>query len=480
MAILLIMYTAVLAALNGIRIFDSTYWYDEMFSIKLIRMPIPELIEETANDVHPPLYYLILKGITHFTGESGPTLHAVSLLPYLLVLVLALTVIRKWYGKSTSFLFITFASLLASAVKFNVEIRMYSWVVLFVLVSYLSLRAILYKNGILYYGIFILSSLAAAYTHYYALIAVAFFYLVLMLYALIARREILGRVVATWILTALGYIRWLLILLETFGRTSSGWWLKWVPKYKSSLPAIFEGKYDWPLFYIFAATLAVTVICLIAEILSGKRMVPGKDPDKELVFILAGAASVFGTIAVGVGISRLFRPMYFDRYIYTAAVCAWLIVSMGLSRLRIRGAAPLTIALTLFVCYCGYFNYTQIYEQDAADAAMTDASVQCITDNTAGMDTPILTDKDTDIRILAFFAHKDRDKLDLENGVNAEELEKGREYCLVACRQLEEGEIAELKKQGITCTEVRPDMFKNDPERGAFLGDLNSWIYILK
>jgi uncharacterized membrane protein len=205
---------------------DSTYWYDEMFSIMLIRMPISELIEKTAKDVHPPLYYLILKGVCHFVGESGPVLHAVSLLPYLMVLVLSLTVVRKWFSRSTSVVLVTFASLLASAVKFNVEIRMYSWVVLFVLVSYLSLYAILYRNRAVDYAIFILASLAAAYTHYYALIAVAFLYLVLMLYALIVRREILLRVVITWGLSALGYVRWLLVLLETFGRTSSGWWMR--------------------------------------------------------------------------------------------------------------------------------------------------------------------------------------------------------------------------------------------------------------
>ena len=479
MTIVLVLYATALAALNGIRIFDSTYWYDEMFSIRLIRMPIKELIEATANDVHPPLYYLILKGVTHFTGESGPILHAVSLFPYLLVIVLALTVIRSWFGKSTSFLFITFASLLASAVKFNVEIRMYSWVVLFVLVSYLSLYAILYRNRIIYYGIFILSSLSAAYTHYYALIAVAFFYAVLMLYALFARREILKRVAATWALTVLGYIRWLLVLIETFGRTSSGWWLKWTPKYKDSLPAIFEGKYEWILFYIFATVLTISLIHMLTEIASGRKTTDGKEPVKELVFTLAGAASVFGTIAVGVGISRLFRPMYFNRYIYTAAVCAWLIVSIGLSRLRFRGIALLSILLTVFVCVCGYYNYTKIYAQDAADAAMTEASVNCIADNTAEMDTPILTDKDTDIRILAFFKNKERSKLDLEKGISAEDIEKGRRYCLVASRPLETKEIANLEEQGIPCMEVRPDLFRDDPDRGAFLGDLNSWIYLL-
>ena len=492
MTILLTIYTLALAALNGIRIFDSTYWYDEMFSIKLIRLPVPELLAETAADVHPPLYYLILKGICHFAGESGPVLHAASLLPYLLVLVLALTVISKRFGRSAAFLFVTLASLLASSVKFNVEIRMYAWVVLFVLLSYLSLYAILYKNRPIYYGIFILSSLAAAYTHYYALIAVAFLYFVLMLYALIARREILGRVVLTWILTAAGYLRWLMVLLQTFGRTSEGWWMKWMPKYKDSLPAIFEGKHDWILFYIFAAVLTVTVICRIAEIAAGKKILPersgdgtGADPGKELVFLLAGAASVFGTIAVGVGVSHLFRPMYFDRYIYTAAVCAWLILSAGLSGLRVRGAALLAIAVTIFVCYCGYFNYTEIYRQDTKDAAWTEASVQCIADISGRTDTPTLTDKDTDIRILAFFPHDYRNKLEIRDGLDAGELvgggeiEKGKEYCLVASRELTAEEVQDLAKNGITCTPVRPELFKDDPDRGGFLGDLDVWIYDL-
>ena len=480
MTILLTIYAIALAALNGIRIMDSTYWYDEMFSIKLIRMPIPELLEATANDVHPPLYYLILKGICHFAGESGPVLHAVSLLPYLLVLILALTVIRKRFGRSTSLLFITFASLLASAVKFNVEIRMYSWVAFFVLVSYLSLYAILYTNKIVYYGVFILSSLAAAYTHYYALIAVAFFYLVLMLYALFVRREILLRVAVTWVLTALGYLRWLLVLLETFGRTSSGWWMKWMPKYKTSLPAIFEGRHDWILFYIFAAVLVINVIWLIVSAATGKSPEPDRDPVKELVFFLAGAASVFGTIAVGVGVSHLFRPMYFDRYIYTAAVCAWLIVSIGLSRLRVQNIAPLSLALTIFMCYCGYFNYTQIYRQDESDKIRTESSVALIRECTGGADTPILTDKDSDIRILALFPDEERYKLDLENGIDPDEIEKGSAYCLVASKELDAAAFKGLDGQGITHTEVRPDMFKEDPDRGAFLGDLDVWIYVIR
>ena len=480
MTVLLILFTCALSVINGIRIMDSTYWYDEMFSIMLIRMPISELIEKTAKDVHPPLYYLILKGVCHFVGESGPVLHAVSLLPYLMVLVLSLTVVRKWFSRSTSVVLVTFASLLASAVKFNVEIRMYSWVVLFVLVSYLSLYAILYRNRAVDYAIFILASLAAAYTHYYALIAVAFFYLVLMLYALIVRREILLRVVITWGLSALGYVRWLLVLLETFGRTSSGWWMRWMPKYKDSLPAIFEGRHSWILFYIFAAVLSAAVAALIVEIATGKRMDPDRDPVKELTFLAAGAASVFGTIAVGVIVSRLFRPMYFERYIYTAAVCAWLITAIGLSRVRVRGVAFLSIALTVFVCYCGFYNYTEIYRQDEADRVMTESSVALIRECNAGMGTPLITDKDSDIRIMAYFPHNERYKLNLENGLDTDVIEKGKEYCLVADNLLTDDEITTMREAGFTCQEVRPELFKDDPDRGGFLGDLNVFVYILK
>ena len=474
MDFLLTLYTFALAALNGIRILDSTYWGDEIFSINLINMPIKELLRATANDVHPPLYYLILKGICHFTGQSGPMLHAVSLLPYLIVLVLALTVIRSRFGKSTAFLFVTFASLLQNAVRYNVEIRMYSWVVLFVLVSYLSLYEILYHNRWADYVLFILSSLAAAYTHYYALIAVAFFYLVLMLYAILRRREIVLRVVMTWILTALGYSPWLIVLIRTFFRTSSDWWMTWMPKFSQSFEKIFSGKYSWIMFWIYLAVLAGCAAYWIMEIVKKKTDPFKKDPEKELVWFIAGTASVFGTVAVGVAVSHLFRPLYFDRYVYTAAVCSWLTVSVGLSRFRIEKIAILSLVMTLFVGYCGYFNYTTVYEQDKLEAEQTDASVRCIEENTGTKDAVILTDGVLEPYLKVYFPKTNKKTVDLGKEL---ELEEGREYCLVISSEVTQEMMENLLTRGVACTEQRPEMFKDDPDKGAFLGDLNCWIY---
>ena len=582
MTIFLIIYTAVLAVLNGVRIMDSTYWFDEIFSIKLINMTIPEMLKATANDVHPPLYYVILKVFCHFFSQSGPALHAASLLPYLIVLILALTVIRRWFGRSTAFLFVTFMSLLQCTLRYNVEIRMYSWVVLFVLTAYLSLYAIFDGNRKRSYVLFTAASLAAAYSHYYALIAVAFFYLVLMLYALIVRREMVRRVIVTWAVTVVGYLGWLVVLLKTFARTSSGWWLSWMPTFRQSFDAIFRGKYSRELFYIY---VAVTCICMILWAVQKNT--------NALFWSIAGAASVFGTIAVGVGVSHLFRPLYFDRYIYTAAVCAWLMVSVGVAQLRVsfgasglrvsvgglraeepqgvpdrrgldgnshmkamdgdsdsritdgdshgrvvdgdsrmqepagaqrsgvRSIAPFSIILTIFVCVCGYYNYTTVYAQDAIEDRDTKATVQCIAEHTQDKEVPILTVKKTDDYILAYFRHRKRKRVDLgesadliavlteesQPGAGAsgtEELqpgagaggaeasqsdmppaeEKGRpadakEHCLITNEPIAAEIAAELEEKGFACTEVRAELFQDDPDRGGFLGDLNVWVYVL-
>lgn len=46
------------------------FWYDENFSIALSRLPFERMLEATAGDVHPPLYYTILWAWTHLVGNS--------------------------------------------------------------------------------------------------------------------------------------------------------------------------------------------------------------------------------------------------------------------------------------------------------------------------------------------------------------------------------------------------------------------------
>ena len=56
----IVLVVGVLACLLSI-VTKSYIWFDEGFSINLINNSFTDIILFTALDVHPPLYYLILK-----------------------------------------------------------------------------------------------------------------------------------------------------------------------------------------------------------------------------------------------------------------------------------------------------------------------------------------------------------------------------------------------------------------------------------
>lgn len=59
--IFLLSASVFLLGVSVILSFSRDIWYDELFSMGLAVQPLGELISITARDVHPPLYYMIVK-----------------------------------------------------------------------------------------------------------------------------------------------------------------------------------------------------------------------------------------------------------------------------------------------------------------------------------------------------------------------------------------------------------------------------------
>ena len=74
---------AVSFLLWGSTLFCSSIWFDESFTVALMRHPLGEVISIAATDVHPPLYYILLWGFTRLFGQSLLTMRLFSLLPLL-------------------------------------------------------------------------------------------------------------------------------------------------------------------------------------------------------------------------------------------------------------------------------------------------------------------------------------------------------------------------------------------------------------
>ena len=56
------------------------------------------MLQVTAADNHPPLYYLFTQLLYHLLGNHGYVYHLSALIPYGLILILACTVIFRQFG----------------------------------------------------------------------------------------------------------------------------------------------------------------------------------------------------------------------------------------------------------------------------------------------------------------------------------------------------------------------------------------------
>ena len=326
----LLLWTLALLRLNYWRIYDNTFWVDETWSIRLARMTLPDMVKKTATDMHPPLYYMLAMAMNRLLGDNGPAYHLSALLPYVGVLFLACTEVRRQFGLGPAFLLVTMMSLMPEPLYYNVEVRMYSLGAFLVLLAYLALHRILTRNRLPEWVIFSLASLGAAYTHYYALIIVAFFYLILIVPSVHDRR-FLRRTAITWAAAVAGYLPWLGVLLKSFVSTAGDWWLQEIPSVSDCLKFFFS---SWYLIGLFVLIVAAYLLVCLRRKKSGTMELPQWMPvNPELLWVAAGLLSLAGTIAVGSALSYLVRPFFVDRYLYPLTPVLFLLLGFCLSKL---------------------------------------------------------------------------------------------------------------------------------------------------
>ncbi len=363
--VLILIYSLVLIYLNVIRIFDNTFWGDECFSINCVNDTFVGMINTTANDVHPPLYYIFLYGMVKTLGNYGWVYHLTSIIPFILCVIFANVIIIKRYGYGACMLFLTLAGLSVNAIFFNVEVRMYSLGFMFVLFSYYGLYKILHGEK---YGeiIFFINSLAAAYTHYYALVTVAFFYLALLIQTIRKQYE-LKKLLILYATTILFYLPWLFVLLESFSRVSGGYWI----------PKIYSVSHYFRYFFnskekLYPMSMSVSLIFIILYLINDElkifyynikpKKISGK-LDIDTVFVLCGAAAGIGTILVGVIVSKIFLPMFIERYLHSATSAVWLSLCVGMARLKKKKFLSYALILISLVAFVPQYQKTYIAEK---------------------------------------------------------------------------------------------------------------------
>ncbi len=330
-------------------IFSNDIWGDENYSLQLIKLSYIEGINRTSCDVHPPLYYIILKSLVDTFSVIVPnpiwTAKFVSLIPHIILLVLGFTIIKNKYGFMTAFLFNMFSIGMPQLMGYSTEIRMYSWGMLFVTLGFLSSLEI-YKaeNEKKYYILLTLFSASASYCHYFACAASIIIYIEVFIYFFI-KKDIKGfkRTFISGLGVAIFYLPWIFVFIRQLSMVSADYWIEPITPYTIMKNFIF--LFDSTNKIVRTCCFMLFVIAIIGILLEIKG--------RKNIVSICGFGVWFGTIFLGISLSLMIRPIFVSRYIMVTAMCFWFAVAFSINNLNVdwlkKSCIVATVMLSIFI-----------------------------------------------------------------------------------------------------------------------------------
>lgn len=325
--------------------FSNDIWYDELFTVGMIEHSYGELIRFTAADVHPPLYYCVTKFFVDLCKliipGAGTVIPAkiVSVVPYFILLLYSVTFLRKRFGIFTGGLFLFCVISMPQLSAYTVEVRMYGWAMLFVTAAFFHAYGCVEEDrrgrSSCFHGTaLVLCGLAAAYTQYFACVAMVMVYLyVLVVFWLRDKRRIKAWILYVAISIA-GYVPWLFALAGQLSAVRENYWI--LPLTWRSIggcvkflmkPAFTNEVVNVALAVaLFAGYVLVVVVSVIpyAKYARKRENLTRVYHNGRVLFSLAGLFVLIGLVIFGFAASILIRPVFVYRYMIPAAGCFWL------------------------------------------------------------------------------------------------------------------------------------------------------------
>ena len=239
--------------------FHTNIWFDESYSVAISNLCFSEIWNIGGNDVHPVFYYMMLKIVSLIFGNNILVFRLFSIVPIVILSILGITHIRKDYGERTGIIFSFLTLFLPIIAAYSSEIRMYTWVMLFVTITAIYANRI-YKNelSIKNWVIFALFSLLSAYTHYYGLMFAGIINVILFIYLLKNRKgknKDLKIFIIQAIVECLLYVPWLYYFIKQLTSVGGGYWIKL--EFPDTLYNVLGIQYMGSLSNIFGFCFAI-------------------------------------------------------------------------------------------------------------------------------------------------------------------------------------------------------------------------------
>lgn len=117
----------IIAGAGGLIIgLQQSLWFDDDYSVLLATRSVGDLIHLTSIDVHPPLYYLLLKGWGTMLGWTDLAMRSLSILFTVGALAVGGLLIRKMFGNRAAIGSMLIVALAPLLMRYGFEVRMYA------------------------------------------------------------------------------------------------------------------------------------------------------------------------------------------------------------------------------------------------------------------------------------------------------------------------------------------------------------------
>lgn len=345
-----LLYVILLASGAAVYFFltiDQSVWYDEAYTLAMLQHSFPEIWKITAADVHPPLYYFLLKIVSAPFGYSICFTKIFSIIPFLLILAIGGLHLRTLFDARTALLFMALFLTFPYLMTYAVEIRMYSLASLFVFLNALYALRIWRDGSWLDWVIYAISGTCAAYTHYFAMVSAGIIYGLLLFAVIAKKRSLLLRWILASALTILLYLPWLTCFVSQLAyKATHEYWIK---------PLTLRSVADsvWSLFSskgIYGFT-AYVFMCYAAAFL---RLLLRRNRS-EIFLMLSALAVPVCTALVGITVSVIVRPVFIIRYLVPSIPL--LVFALAYAIGKIRSGILVSVLLTvLFMGGAGNFS----------------------------------------------------------------------------------------------------------------------------
>lgn len=335
-------------------IFNHNIWTDEAFTLQLLRGNVGDIITGTAEDVHPPLYYLYAKLFMAIWPDSLQAQKVAAIIPMSATLVIGATLIRKSFGNRVSLLFLLFLTCIPCTMEFSVQVRMYSMALFFVTLCGLYAFQAFASGRKKDFLKFALSGVLAAYTHYFAFVSVIIITGLLLLAILVWERK---RAVM-WMMSAIGmivcYLPWMPYFFRQIANVEQGYWIPEI-----TAQTIWE-YFQWTFDLEFVPGVVFIFLILLKGASQYNIIAIAKYRGREEIYALLCMLVPALTTVFGVVASALKTPIYRDQYILPALGVLALFFGIAMRKTK----RELVLIVSVFLLCIGAVQYMECFQQE--------------------------------------------------------------------------------------------------------------------